>query len=212
MKILIADDHSIVREGLRTALDGLGEDIQLLEAATADEARQQLAAHPDTELVILDLHMPGSNGLDLISDLCNTYTGIPVAVLSAEENPQMIQQTIDRGAAGFIPKSSASRVMVSALQLILSGGVYIPPNMIFDTQLQGGRPARTGASPDLTQRQQDVLVLLASGHSNKSIAKELGLSEHTIKIHITAILRALGVNNRTEAAVACMELGLITEE
>lgn len=211
MKILIADDHSIVREGLRNALNGFGTDNHLLEAGTADETRAQLSEHPDTELIILDLHMPGSNGLDLVSDLCNTYTDIPLAVLSAEEDPQIIQQAIDRGAAGFIPKSAASRVMVSALQLILSGGVYIPED-IFKAPLQNGKPGHNGTPPDLTQRQQDVLVLLAGGHSNKSIAKRLGLSEHTIKIHITGILRALGVNNRTEAAIACRELGLITEE
>jgi DNA-binding NarL/FixJ family response regulator len=214
LKILIADDHDLVREGLKITLGKLPAPVTTLEAASATDVMQTLETHPDTNLVILDLHMPGATDLELLTRLCDAYSAIPVVVLSADENPRVMQRAIDRGAAGFIPKSSANSVLVSALQLVLSGGVYIP----FDILNNGPGPEQaTGNNSsagkargpfNLTERQSDVLALLAGGHSNKMIAKQLGLSEHTIKIHITAILRRLGVSNRTEAAIVCREHGL----
>ena len=205
LKILIADDHDLVREGLKITLGKLPAPVTTLEAASATDVMQTLETHPDTNLVILDLHMPGATDLELLTRLCDAYSAIPVVVLSADENPRVMQRAIDRGAAGFIPKSSANSVLVSALQLVLSGGVYIP----FDILNNGPGPELAAGGPfNLTERQSDVLALLAGGHSNKMIAKQLGLSEHTIKIHITAILRTLGVSNRTEAAIVCREHGL----
>jgi DNA-binding NarL/FixJ family response regulator len=205
LKILIADDHDLVREGLKITLAKLPAPVTALEAASATDVMQVLETHPDTSLVILDLHMPGATDLELLTRLCDAYPAIPVVVLSADENPRVMQRAIDRGAAGFIPKSSANSVLVSALQLVLSGGVYIP----FDILDNGPGPEQAAGGPfNLTERQRDVLALLAGGHSNKMIAKQLGLSEHTIKIHITAILRTLGVSNRTEAAIVCREHGL----
>ena len=205
LKILIADDHDLVREGLKITLAKLPAPVTALEAASATDVMQVLETHPDTNLIILDLHMPGATDLELLTGLCDAYPAIPVVVLSADENPRVMQRAIDRGAAGFIPKSSANSVLVSALQLVLSGGVYIP----FDILNNGPGPEQVAGGPfNLTERQSDVLALLAAGHSNKMIAKQLGLSEHTIKIHITAILRTLGVSNRTEAAIVCREHGL----
>lgn len=220
LKILIADDHSLVREGLKLALRELTDSEAILEAATADEVQAALAANPDTGLVILDLHMPGAHELELLSKLCDTYPDMPVVVLSASESPRIMQRAIDRGAAGFIPKSAASQVLVGALQLVLAGGVYIPPAMIGTPSEETPQsadaadvavttPRRAAAlRPEFTDRQIDVLALLSEGNSNKAIARKLGLSEHTVKIHLTTIFRALGVRNRTEAAIAFRELEL----
>jgi DNA-binding NarL/FixJ family response regulator len=220
LKILIADDHSLVREGLKLALRGLAGNATLVEAADAAEVHAALAENPDTSLVILDLQMPGAHEMELLSTLCDRYPDIPVVVLSATESPRIMQRAIDRGAAGFIPKSAASQVLIGALQLVLAGGVYIPPAMLgtaaavtaetaTPAATAGSSPRRsTSVRPEFTDRQIDVLELLSEGDSNKAIARKLGLSEHTIKIHLTAIFRTLGVKNRTEAAIACRELGL----
>lgn len=221
LKILVADDHSLVREGLRVTLADLPAISDIIEAASADEVKQALTAHPDVNLVILDLHMPGSSELELLKHLCNTYPAIPIVVLSAIENQRIMQRAIEHGAAGYIPKSSANSVLVSALRLVLSGGVYIPTEMLAGPAGEQTVAAHSAGSNEtgpayrsatrrmFTARQLDVLELLAAGHSNKAIARELGVSEHTIKIHLSTIFRILDVNNRTEAAIACRELGLV---
>lgn len=216
LNILIADDHSLIRDGLKIALSVL-PDLQIIhEAGNADEVRAQLAANPDINLIILDLQMPGVNDLDLLTWLCNTFPDLPVIVLSASENRHTMHRVIEHGAAGFIPKRSANRVLVSALQLVLSGGVYIPTEMVDETDSStaghatdtaGADSTRAAARHDsFTDRQMDVIRRLVDGHTNKTIARELGLSEHTVKIHLSAIFKALGVSNRTEAALACRDL------
>jgi DNA-binding NarL/FixJ family response regulator len=141
-----------------------------------------------------------------------------VIVLSATENRRTMHRVIEHGAAGFIPKRSANSVLVSALHLVLSGGVYIPTEMVDETDsgtaghandlagLETIRPAAAARHSGFTDRQMDVVRLLVDGHTNKTIARELGLSEHTVKIHLSAIFKALGVSNRTEAAIACRDL------
>lgn len=220
LKILIADDHCLVREGLKIALTGLPARTVPVEAATAAEVQRAVSAHPDIDLIVLDLQMPDVSGLELLSELCNSRPEVPVVVVSASEDCRIMQRAIEHGAAGFIPKSVASGVLVSALQLVLSGGVYIPSEMFGGGELNAvpeDRQGITGFSPlpgiavrrdTFTARQLDVLELMAGGHTNKSIANRLGLSEHTVKIHISAILRILDVTNRTEAAIACRKLGL----
>jgi len=222
LKILIADDHGLVRDGLKIALTGLPAQTETFEAADANEVQQAMAGHPEINLVILDLHMPGANELGLLKSLCNTHPDIPVVVLSATENQHTMQRAIEHGAAGFIPKSCANSVLLSALQLVLSGAVYIPSEMLASSAndkagaTQGTGSNKTGLTQGnitreaFTGRQMDVLELLASGHSNKVIARELDVSEHTVKIHLSAIFRILGVNNRTEAAIACRELGFFS--
>ncbi|MGB5474460.1 MAG: response regulator transcription factor [Gammaproteobacteria bacterium] len=217
LKILIADDHNLVRVGLKIALDELPARPLPIEAASAAEVREALSAHPDIDLIVLDLQMPDVSDLDLLTELCNTWPDIPVVVVSANENCRVMQRAIEHGAAGFIPKSVANGVLVSAMQLVLSGGVYIPSELFGSGDMDSppaGREGMTGGMPvrreTFTARQLDVLELMAGGHSNKYIAKQLGLSEHTIKIHISAILRILDVNNRTEAAIACSKLELFS--
>lgn len=221
LKILVADDHSLVRDGLRFALTELPTQVEVAEASNAAEVRQAIIDQPAINLVILDLHMPGANDLELLKSICNSYPDIPVIVLSASEDQRTMQRAIEHGAAGFIPKSGANSVLLSALQLVLSGGVYIPSEILTGTSQQdagtqqdtesssSGQASRAAALEAFTGRQLDVLELMAAGHSNKVIARELGLSEHTVKIHLTAIFRTLGVHNRTEAAIACREMGLI---
>ncbi len=222
LKILIADDHSLVRDGLRIALSGLPVPAEIVEAADANEVHRAMADNPGINLVILDLHMPGATKLELLKLLCNAHPDIPVVVLSATENRHTMQRAIEPGAAGFIPKSCANSVLLSALQLVLSGAVYIPSEMLANVvndetgATRDTDSSRTGQPPGsitlkaFTGRQMDVLELLASGHSNKVIARELGVSEHTVKIHLSAIFRILGVSNRTEAAIACRDQGVFT--
>lgn len=217
LNILIADDHSLVRDGLKVALSGLQGLQDLHEAVDADSVRAVLGEHPEINLVILDLQMPGVNDLDLLASLCNTYPDLPVVVLSASEQRRTMHRAIEYGASGFIPKRAANNVLVSALQLVLSGGVYIPAEMIDDTDSAApwepvGRLS-PGARPyEFTDRQMDVIRLLVGGHTNKTIARELGLSEHTVKIHLSAIFKELGVSNRTEAAMACRKLQQLQRE
>ena len=211
MKILIADDHEIVRDGIKLLLSDLSEDLSVVEAADRSQVLESLSNNPDIDLVLLDLYMPGVTDLGLLTEVCNGYSHIPVIILSATDDARVMQRVIDRGAAGFIQKSAAHAVMSSAIQLVLSGGVYIPPAMLHQPDAGAADiPARmTPASQlDLTPRQIEVLKLLGEGKSNKTIARELGLSAHTVKIHVTAIFKVLGVNNRTEAAVASRELDM----
>jgi DNA-binding NarL/FixJ family response regulator len=214
LKFLIADDHSLVREGLKIAISGLPSPSMPVEAASAEEVRSAMSVHPDIDLIILDLQMPGVNDLELLTELCNTRPDIPVVVVSANEDARIMQRAIEHGAAGFIPKSVANSVLVSAMQLVLSGGVYIPTGALAVDGNDTSPRFQAGGMPmdrdTFTARQLDVLELMAGGHSNKAIANQLGLSEHTIKIHISAILRILDVNNRTEAAIACRKLGLFS--
>lgn len=205
LSILVADDHGLVRDGLRIVLADLPGLHAIHEAGCADEVLAQLAACPDISLVILDLQMPGVRDLDLLTGLCNDHPDLPVVVLSASDDRRTIHRAIENGAAGFIPKHSARNVLLNALRLVLAGGVYIPTEMLTEDVVDVGYPGPVPGE-GFTSRQQDVIRLLVDGHTNKSIARELGLSEHTVKIHLSAIFKALGVTNRTEAALACREL------
>ncbi len=211
MKILIADDHGIVREGIKLLLAELSTELSVLEAADSKQVLAAVSENRDLDLILLDLYMPGVTDLDLLAEICNRYPHIPVIILSATDDARVMQRVIDRGAAGFIPKSAAQAVMTSAIQLVLSGGVYIPPAMVHHHEDDAANPTArvTHASQlDLTNRQLEVLKLLGKGKSNKTIARELGLSAHTVKIHVTAIFKALGVSNRTEAAMASREIDI----
>ena len=207
MKILIADDHALFRDGLRYLLGQLGEPVEVLEARDGAEALELAGAHPDLELVLLDLGMPGIDGLAGLRLLRARCPAVPVVILSGSEEPADVRQALDAGALGFIPKSSTSQVMLSALRLVLSGGMYLPPS--YAERPHGMRVPLAASSVDslgLTPRQLDVLRLLGQGHSNKGIARVLRLAEGTVKLHISAILRALGVDNRTSAVVAAARL------
>ena len=208
MKILVADDHELIREALRHVLTQLGSGVNVLEAADCDGTRLAIAEHPDLDLLLLDLSLPGVGGLVLLPELRRDYPSLPVVVLSALEDPATVREALVSGAMGFIPKSSTNEVMLSALHLVLAGGRYLPPAALIGTDEAFGAAPASAADVILTDRQRDVLALMAQGKSNKQICRELNIAEATVKIHITAILRTLKVASRAQAIVAVNRLGL----
>jgi len=208
VKIILADDHALFRDGFALLFQQLEAEAVVLEAGDLAEAMELAACHPDTDLMLLDLNMPGMNGQAGIKQVSEAYPQLPVIVLSASETRECVEAVLAAGAVGFIPKSSSSAVMQSAVRLVLSGGVYLPPQLLLAQRADTANgPGHNGAAK-LTGRQRDVLRLLAAGMSNKQICRELELGEGTIKVHIAAIFRALEVGNRTEAANAAHRLGV----
>lgn len=206
LKLLIVDDHALFREGLCHVLRELDEQATILEAPDYERALQHAAANPELDLVLLDLNMPGKDGFTALDSFATRYPTLPVVILSASSLRSDIQRALDAGAMGYIPKDTTSAIMLGALRLILAGGIYIPPNLAqADTPAALGRPRNRSA---LTPRQLDVLALLVQGISNKDIATRLGLSEGTVKMHVTSIFRELGVSNRTQATLAAQNAGL----
>ncbi|WP_207478459.1 LuxR C-terminal-related transcriptional regulator [Arenibaculum pallidiluteum] len=208
MRILIGDDHMLFREGLRRLLEQLSPDASFVDASTFDEVRDIVDAGGAFDLILIDLQMPGWPGFSGIEQLCHAAGDTPVVVISASESQSDVRAALDNGASGYIPKSSSVKIMLSALHLVLAGGIYLPPSVISaDTaaaaavETEAARGAHT-----LTQRQWEVLNCLREGKSNKQIAYELGLSEGTVKIHVTAIFKSLGVKNRTQAVIVASEL------
>ncbi len=206
MKILLADDHALFREGMRHVLAQLTDDVQIVEAGHYEEVLKQTEANIDIGLALLDLHMPGKDGFAALDTLLQQFPALPIVVLSASENRTDMQRALDAGAMGFIQKSATAPVMLNALRLVLSGGIYVPPALV-----QGGseaeRPSTAGAV-GITPRQLEVLAYVIEGMANKVIAAELGLTEATVKAHITAVFKALNVTNRTQAALVAERLGL----
>ncbi len=216
MKILVVDDHALVREGLRHVLQDLdGERVAIVEAATAAAALAGVSEHPDLDLVLLDLRLPDGNGLDTLRDLGRVVPDLPVVLLSGDESPEVMHAAFDRGAAGFIPKSSLSDVLLSALRLIMAGGIYVPPAMVGRAAEPGPAPGRPAFDPlaasrlDITERQTEVLRLVLQGLSNKEICRVLDLAEPTVKVHVSALLRALDVKSRTQLVLAAAGRGII---
>jgi DNA-binding NarL/FixJ family response regulator len=215
MKILVIDDHVLIREALRGVLRELkGEAAVILEASDSRQAMRHIEQNPDVELVLLDLGLPDRDGLEMLSELGKRYPTTSVVVLSAKQDRDTVMEALDLGALGFIPKSGQREVMLSAFNLIFSGGVYIPPEILNRREpatAPRAAPAlsKAGAADlGLTERQIEVLALMMQGKSNKAISRALDLAEPTVKIHVSAILKALKVANRTEAVITATALGL----
>ncbi|MGQ9370789.1 LuxR C-terminal-related transcriptional regulator [Azospirillum sp. ST 5-10] len=212
MRILIGDDHLLFREGLRRLLEQLHSDAVFVEAGTFGEVTEHCRGDSRFDVVLIDLHMPGWPGFEGIREVSDLQPGTPVVVVSASESLSDIRGALDFGATGYIPKSSSVKVMMGALNLVFSGGIYVPPGAIaFGPEAAARRrvaePAGDrSANYGLTQRQREVLDCLRAGKSNKQIAYELGLSEGTVKIHVTAIFKSLGVKNRTQAVIAAAQM------
>jgi DNA-binding NarL/FixJ family response regulator len=223
VKILVADDHPLLREALLPVLRELDGGVTAIEAADGDAVRRLVAEHPDLDLALLDLCLPGVRGFELFDALRRDYPALPLVILSALDDPGTVKAVLAGGALGFIPKSSPHQVMVNALRLVLAGGRYLPPELMPELggeewAAQPGRaasPLTPGGMPaealGLTGRQRQVLALLAQGRSNKQICRALGLAEATVKVHVTAVLKALKVTSRTQAVVAIHRLGLRIE-
>lgn len=209
MRILIGDDHVLFREGLRRLLEQLKEGSAFVEASNFDEMLDLCGAGDPFDLILTDLRMPGWPGFSGIQALREKQPQAKVVVISASEAHHDVRDALEHGASGYIPKSSSVKIMLSALDLIFSGGVYVPPTVLREGGGVEAGDARSTVPPAdpaleqlLTQRQREVLERLREGKSNKQIAHELGLSEGTVKIHMTAIFKSLGVRNRTQAAMA----------
>jgi len=202
MKILLADDHVLFRAGLIHVLRQLDNNVEVIEAGTCADALALAEAHPDLTLALLDLRMPDGDGLNAFAAIIERRSTLPVVVLSASEKRDDMQRALKAGALGFIPKATTPTVMLNALRLVLSGGIYVPPEMIHLSDSGGSAGDGDASASGLTPRQFDVLARLIEGKTNKAIANELGLTEATVKAHVTAVFRALKVNNRTQAARA----------
>jgi DNA-binding NarL/FixJ family response regulator len=225
MKILLVDDHVLFREGIALLLRSLVADDSLYQAGTCEEALAQVVLDPTIELVLMDINLPGTSGINAIALIRAEFPLIPVVGLSSSDDKQTILDAIDAGAMGFIPKSSSSAVLFAALQLVLSKGIYIPPEAFLRERgagtrtvahTNGGQPGSSEhATPKdlgLTPRQSDVLYLILQGKSAKAICRDLSLSSSTVKIHTSAALRALNVTTRTQAVIAAGRMGLRFDE
>jgi DNA-binding NarL/FixJ family response regulator len=203
LRILIADDHEMIRLAIQVALAGLAEHIEWHEASCADDVAALLARDANFDLALLDFSMPGASSVDWIASLRARHPSLPLIVVSGAEDPRLVRDLIALGVAGFIPKSDTATVITRAVRLVLDGGTYAPLRLLSKDSDGAGGPGRSASSPaGLSRRQLEVLNCLARGLPNKLIARELALSEGTVKAHLLAIYRALDVRNRTEAVVA----------
>jgi DNA-binding NarL/FixJ family response regulator len=217
MKFLVVDDHALIRSAMRGLLLGLQADADVLEAGDGAAALGLLAAQPDIDLVLLDLHLPDADGLALLATVGERHPGVAVVMLSGDKDQATIRRALELGAQGYIPKAEPQAVLAGALSLVLAGGVYVPPAALgraapapapvvaapSPSAPQGPTPQSLG----LTDRQLEVLALLMEGKNNKLICRALDLAEPTVKNHVSAILRALGVGSRTEAVLAVARRG-----
>lgn len=209
MRILIADDHHLIVEGVKIKLAELGPDTEFTAVTDVDGLRRSIKCDPAPALALIDLNMPGCSGHEHLLEAIRGLPGVPVVVLSGSEDPAVVRNLLALGVQGFIPKSYSPDVMLSAVRLVLSGGVYVPqmllgdlPATVTDTHAQRAASLNERQRRLLTERQIDVMGLLAQGKPNKVIARDLGISEGTVKIHLAAIFRALNVRNRVEAVLA----------
>ena len=208
---IVADDHPLFRGALREVLGSLPEEATIVEAADFDEAAKAIADHPDADLMLLDLNMPGTSGLSGLALLRAEYPSVPIAIVSASEDAPIVARALDLGASGFIPKSASFDEMRRAVGQLLLGEVYVPD----DIRLEGQRDVEVTELIQrirtLTPQQTRVLDMLGRGLLNKQIAYELGISEATIKAHVSAVLLKLGVDSRTQAVIRLSKLGIDLE-
>jgi DNA-binding NarL/FixJ family response regulator len=209
LEIIVADDHPLFREALRHALGRAVPDATVVEADTVAALLDEAELHPEADLLLLDLNMPGANGFSALVQMRAHHPSLPVVIISANEDPGVIRRSIAHGAAGFVPKSSTVEEMVEALQAVLDGDVWIPASVDAESPtLEGPEADVASRLASLTPQQFRVLTMLSAGLLNKQIAYELGVSEATIKAHMTAIMQKLGATNRTQAVVLSQQLAL----
>ena len=233
MKVLLVDDHPLILSALQAVIQSVGAGVSVLGVASAAAARAALREDADFDLVLLDLGLGDADGFDVLVEFRGAYPAVPVVVVSASDRASDVIRAIDSGAMGFVPKSSSHAELHEALRMIMSGSMYVPPSMlgldflrasVADGDTQPGVMRAPGGSPlgaahpephqklpslkdvGLTPRQAEVLSLLLQGLPNKLIARQLNLSVETVKDHVAAVLRALGVNSRTQAVLAVSQM------
>ncbi len=228
MKVLLIDDHPLILSALQTVIQGLGDDVTVVGAGSAHEARETLRADSDFDLVLLDLQLGDADGFDVLTEFRQKYPALPVVVVSASDRSSDVIRSIDLGAMGFVPKRASNETLFEALHMVMSGGIYVPPmtmgsekspiepegdtvpsvlRVVRENALDSDFQSRPSlAKLGLTPRQTDVLALLLQGKPNKLIARELGLSVETVKDHVAAVLRTLNVSSRTQAVLAVSQM------
>ena len=232
MKVLLVDDHPLILSALQTVIQGLGDDVTVVGADSGRQARQILREGSDYDLILLDLQLGDVDGFELLVELRATYPALPVVIVSASDRASDVIRAVDLGAMGFVPKRASNATLFEALNLVMQGGIYVPPMTLGsepgEDKLEGDtvpsylaivreQAAADAAAPapstlaaiGLTPRLTDVLGLLLQGKPNKLIARELNLSVETVKDHVAAVLRALNVSSRTQAVLA---VGQMTRE
>lgn len=202
-KILIVDDHPLYREGMVSALRAQLPEFSVPEAASAESGLEALAANPDIDLVLIDLRLPGMDGLTALRLFAERHPQVPRIAISGQDDPDLVRRSFDAGASGFIPKSMSINEVAAAIRLVLAGGVFVPP-----AASVAEAPTHDGG-PSLTLRQIEALRLLGEGYTNKEIAQALEITERTAKAHVAAIFEVLGAENRTQAVVAAQRCGLL---
>jgi DNA-binding NarL/FixJ family response regulator len=222
MKVLVIDDHPLILHAMRSLIQQLDESVEVVTAVAAQPARDALADGAEFDLALLDLELGDDDGFALLEELRNAYPALPIVIVAASDHRDDVMRAIDLGAMGFVPKCTSNDTLLSALGMVLSGGIYLPPSIMrsgssrgpavrgvaphWDERLESDRATATVASLDLTPRQKEVLALLLRGQSNKLIARALNLSVETIKDHVAAVLRTLNVSSRTQAVVAVSQM------
>jgi DNA-binding NarL/FixJ family response regulator len=204
VKILVVDDHALVREGLRQVLKGLEENLEVLQAGTCAQAFALAQAHGDLDLVLLDYHLPDMNGLEALVIFGHQHPELPIVLLSGSANTHIMRQVLQAGAAGFVTKSCVSDELLRAVRSVLGGDIYLPQELSSSNTAEA---TDNSNKPVLTQRQELVLRCLLDGMANREIADQLHVSEETVKTHVAAILRHFEVQNRTQAVVAAARIG-----
>ena len=202
MKILVVDDHALVREGLSQVLKGLepGQTVEVLQAPDCAQAFALARAHPDLDLVLLDYHLPDMNGLAALAVLSQQHPDLPVVILSGSANPSVMQQALTQGAAGFVTKSGLSDELLFALRHVLAGNIYVPSSLSAFPEAYSYATSPAAQPPVFSPRQLEVLQLLLDGCTNREISAQLFLGEETIKTHVATIMRAFRAKTRTQAA------------
>ena len=234
MNVLLVDDHPLILLALKTVIESMGEGVHVVVADSAEAARETIRRNNSFDLVLLDLQLGDASGFDVLEEFRTTYPGLAVVVMSASDQAGDVVRSIDQGAMGFVPKRTSTEDLAQALRLVMAGGIYVPslgPGMTFSTsppvtppqgmsraeKIQRSQEA-AAANPDAvpfttleglpwTPRQADVLALLLRGMPNKIIARELGVTPETVKDHVAAVLKVLGVNSRTQAVLAVAQMG-----
>jgi DNA-binding NarL/FixJ family response regulator len=208
---IVADDHPLFREALIHAIGNCVDDADIVEADSLDSLQAVVEANPGADLLFLDLNMPGVSGFSALAYIRNNHESLPTVVVSAMDDPAVIRRSIQHGASGFIPKSSAINVLEDGIKAVLDGEVWLPAGVdLDDDRLDNDEAGIAAAVSTLTPHQFRVLMMLGEGLLNKQIAYQLGVSEATIKAHVTAILRKMNVNNRTQAVLAVQQLRINT--